>query len=336
MLRTLKKTAAVFALLTAALGLASAAHATEGWYGRIEGGYSFDGEIDFDNFSVDPQFDDGWLADGAIGKAWGGDSSYGYRLEGELSYRSNDVSDPFQGVDTNAWGGMLNGYVDFNRHGKVQPYLGVGVGYGRVEISGFGDSVDDSGVAYQGMAGVGVALSQTLTLDIGYKYFIVPDLSWDIDGPFDGDYKNQSATIGLRWQFAAPPPPPPPPPPPAEPAPPVQVCPAQDFKVYFEWDRSNLNAAANDTINAAAARAKACNVSSVHVTGYTDTSGSAKYNIGLSNRRAAVVADALVAAGIPASAITQEGLGETNLDKPTADGVKEPLNRRTAVTISFQ
>ncbi|HVY02446.1 MAG TPA: OmpA family protein, partial [Caulobacterales bacterium] len=126
------------------------------------------------------------------------------------------------------------------------------------------------------------------------------------------------------------------PPPPAEPAPPVQVCPAQDFKVYFEWDRSNLNAAANDTINAAAARAKACNVSTVHVTGYTDTSGSAKYNIGLSNRRAAVVADALVAAGIPASAITQEGLGETNLDKPTADGVKEPLNRRTAVTISFQ
>jgi outer membrane protein OmpA-like peptidoglycan-associated protein len=114
------------------------------------------------------------------------------------------------------------------------------------------------------------------------------------------------------------------------------VCPVNEFKVYFEWDRSNLNADAVETINSAAARAKECNVSTVRVVGYTDTSGSPRYNIGLSNRRAAVVRDALVAAGIPATVIATEGLGETNLAKATADGVREPLNRRTAVTISFQ
>ena len=335
MLRNLKKTAAIFSLLSAAMGLGSVAHATDGWYGRVEGGYGFDGKINFDKLT-DPKFDNGWMVDGAIGKAWGGESDIGYRLEGEISYRSNDFKSPYNGADANAWAGMLNGYVDFNRQGKIQPYLGLGVGYGHVELNGFGGSVDDSGVAYQGMAGVGIPLSQTLTLDIGYKYFTVRNLGFDLDGRFDGDYEHQAATVGLRWQFAAPPPPPPPPPPPVVAAPVVQVCPAQDFKVYFEWDRSNLNSAATDTINAAAERAKACNVSTVHVVGFTDTSGSAKYNIGLSNRRAAVVSDALVGAGLPASIITQEGLGETNLDKPTADGVKEPLNRRTAVTISFQ
>ena len=106
--------------------------------------------------------------------------------------------------------------------------------------------------------------------------------------------------------------------------------------MYFDWDRSNLNTAANDTISQAAQRARSCNVQTVRVVGYTDTSGSPRYNLGLSQRRAQVVVDALVAAGIPAAVVTSEGAGETNLDKATADGVREPLNRRSAATITFR
>ena len=84
------------------------------------------------------------------------------------------------------------------------------------------------------------------------------------------------------------------------------------------------------------ARARECNVSGVVVVGHTDTSGSAQYNIGLSERRASVVRDALVARGINAGSIRTEARGETDLAQPTRDGVREPLNRRTAVTISFQ
>jgi outer membrane protein OmpA-like peptidoglycan-associated protein len=72
------------------------------------------------------------------------------------------------------------------------------------------------------------------------------------------------------------------------------------------------------------------------VIGHTDTSGSTQYNQGLSERRASVVRDALVARGIGAGSITTQAHGETDLARPTRDGVREPLNRRTAVTISFR
>ncbi|HVY03214.1 MAG TPA: outer membrane beta-barrel protein, partial [Caulobacterales bacterium] len=264
----------------------------------------------------------------------------GWRFEGEFAGRSNrEEIDGFDVGDTHAWSVMLNGYYDFNKNGWFQPYLGAGIGAGRVSVDSFGFTGASTRFAYQGMAGVAFPVSPQLSVDVGYRYFRVNDLKYTAfeEGPFTAkaDYDHQAVTAGLRWQFA-PPPAPPPPPPPAEAPPPVQVCPANEFKVYFEWDRSNLNAAAMDTINHAIAQAKACNVSTVSVKGYTDTSGSAKYNIGLSNRRAAVVRDALVSGGIPATLITTEGLGETDLDKPTKDGVREPLNRRTAVTISFQ
>jgi outer membrane protein OmpA-like peptidoglycan-associated protein len=53
-------------------------------------------------------------------------------------------------------------------------------------------------------------------------------------------------------------------------------------------------------------------------------------------RRADVVATALQQRGIPASIITKDGKGESALAKATADGVREPLNRRSEVTIIVQ
>jgi outer membrane protein OmpA-like peptidoglycan-associated protein len=91
-----------------------------------------------------------------------------------------------------------------------------------------------------------------------------------------------------------------------------------------------------ETIDAAVARARQCNVGGVVVVGHTDTSGSAQYNVGLSERRASVVRDALVARGIAAASIRTEARGENDLARATRDGVREPLNRRTAVTISFR
>jgi len=114
------------------------------------------------------------------------------------------------------------------------------------------------------------------------------------------------------------------------------ACPTSEFVVYFEWDRSNLNQAALETLDAAVARARECNIANVVVVGHTDTSGSTAYNQGLSERRASVVREALVARGIGAGSITTQARGETELARATRDGVREPLNRRTAVTISFR
>lgn len=66
----------------------------------------------------------------------------------------------------------------------------------------------------------------------------------------------------------------------------------------------------------------------VLVTGYTDALGSREANHRLSLARARAVADRLVSLGVEPQSITLESCGETNLAKPTADEVSEPLNRR--------
>ncbi len=341
MISKLKRTIALAAMMTAMAGVAHA----EGWYGRADVGYSVAGALEVDT-GDDLDFEDDWMA--GLGAGYGFQN--GFRLEGELSYRQNDFSD-FDG-DARALALMANLFYDFNRGGRFQPYLGVGVGGARVETEGLVGPLswddDDTVFAYQGLAGVAIPLTERLALDIGYRYFAAPDVGFEaafdtgdeiVTAPFDADYTHQAVTVGLRWQFgaaAAPPPPPPPPPPAAPPPPPAAVCPASEFTVYFEWDRSNLNQAALETIDAAVNRARQCNVGSVVVVGHTDTSGSTTYNQGLSERRASVVRDALVARGIATASITTQARGETDLARPTRDGVREPLNRRTAVTISFR
>jgi outer membrane protein OmpA-like peptidoglycan-associated protein len=148
--------------------------------------------------------------------------------------------------------------------------------------------------------------------------------------------------------FTGPPPPPPPPPPPyvAPPAPPATPPPPppprpapvpapRQFEVYFDWDRSDLTAEARSVITQAANYAKAGRPIRILVVGHADTSGSAAYNIGLSNRRARITADALVAQGVAGGVISLDGKGETQLARATADGVREPLNRRVDIRIEW-
>lgn len=70
----------------------------------------------------------------------------------------------------------------------------------------------------------------------------------------------------------------------------------------------------------------------VVLAGHTDTMGSAKYNMGLSQRRADSVKAYLVGKGIPEDAMATEAFGKTHLLVQTADGVREPQNRRVEIT----
>ena len=119
----------------------------------------------------------------------------------------------------------------------------------------------------------------------------------------------------------------------------VQACTSQPdpFTVYFEWDRSDLTANNKEIISQAVQRAKAggCSVTVTAVAGHTDSSGGAAYNDKLSAKRADVVKTALVAAGVSESVIRTEAKGEKDQAKPTADGVREPLNRRAEVRITI-
>jgi OOP family OmpA-OmpF porin len=73
----------------------------------------------------------------------------------------------------------------------------------------------------------------------------------------------------------------------------------------------------------------------VIVVGHTDTSGSAAYNLRLSERRAKAVADAMVGMGVAQTALSVDWKGKTDLAVQTGDGVKEPLNRRSTIDINF-
>ena len=89
-------------------------------------------------------------------------------------------------------------------------------------------------------------------------------------------------------------------------------------------------------INAAVDQARECQVASVQLAGHADRSGAAAYNRALSERRARAVRDEMVRLGIPASAINVQAFGESRPAVQTPDGVREPLNRRTEITIDLR
>jgi outer membrane protein OmpA-like peptidoglycan-associated protein len=110
---------------------------------------------------------------------------------------------------------------------------------------------------------------------------------------------------------------------------------AREFVVYFPWDEYILTPEAQAVIQQAAQYSNDGKASRIIVVGYTDSSGAVNYNVGLSEKRAKAVSDALVGLGLPATSLAVDWKGETNLAVPTPDGTKEPLNRRSTVTINF-
>jgi OOP family OmpA-OmpF porin len=117
-------------------------------------------------------------------------------------------------------------------------------------------------------------------------------------------------------------------------APPQAAAPAvRNFLVFFDFDRSNLTPRAQAIVKEAATVAKAGQNARVTCTGHTDTSGPANYNMALSLRRANAVKDALVREGVPAGQIAVAGRGEEQLLVRTADGVREPQNRRVEIVV---
>jgi iron complex outermembrane receptor protein len=130
----------------------------------------------------------------------------------------------------------------------------------------------------------------------------------------------------------------PPPLPPTAYVPPPVVAPAppgpKSYLVFFDFNKSDLTSQATAIVDQAAKNADLAKVTQLEVTGHTDTVGSDAYNMRLSRRRAESVAAQLEKEGIPASEIAIFAKGKRDLLVPTADGVKEPQNRRVRIVYS--
>jgi OOP family OmpA-OmpF porin len=131
-------------------------------------------------------------------------------------------------------------------------------------------------------------------------------------------------------------PPPPPPPPKAAPAPPPMKEKIVLRGVNFDFDKATIRPDAKVILDEAAAILKRNPDTKVNVDGYTDNIGTKEYNQGLSERRAASVADYLGQAGVNRSNLIPRGFGLTNpvADNKTKEG--RAKNRRVELLVLGQ
>lgn len=104
------------------------------------------------------------------------------------------------------------------------------------------------------------------------------------------------------------------------------------YLVFFDFNKSNITAGADSVLDAVVAELHKRGKTSIEVVGHTDTSGSDSYNEKLAMRRANAVKAALQKRGVEVQSIATEGRGEKELLVKTADGVREPANRRAQIT----
>jgi OmpA-OmpF porin, OOP family len=273
-----------------------------------------------------------------------GGSLYGFRLELEGAYRYNNFKSNNGGVGgkEQKFGPMVNVLYDFTGIVPyVAPYVGVGVGYQFVQVNqgslgAFRVNKSTMGsLAYQGILGASLPITRALDATLDYRFMGLVDHR-DYDGVgvgglpgvarYSNNY-NHTIMVGLRYTFGQTPPP-------APIATPVAPAPvSRSYLVFFDWDRATLTDRARQIVAEAAANSTKVQYTQIEVNGYTDTSGTARYNQGLSIRRAKTVAAELVKDGVPQSAIAIQGFGETHLLVPTGQNVREPQNRRVEIII---
>jgi OOP family OmpA-OmpF porin len=256
------------------------------------------------------------------------------------------------------FGGMVNVLYDFtNLSPWIQPYIGAGIGYIGANLQG-GSFLVTTGpfnglqgnlsngtkgaLGYQAILGAAIPIAAMpgLAVTTDFRFLgLAGDRSYAFSGSYRGspvpvagtvtfknDY-NYALTVGLRYNFGVAPPPSPAPV--AAPA----AAPARSYLVFFDWDKATLTARAQQIIKEAADNSTHVHYTRIEVNGYTDTSGTPQYNMGLSIRRAQAVAAELVRDGVPKNVISIQGFGETHLLVPTGPGVREPQNRRVEIII---
>ena len=325
-----------------ALSFAGGASAADrhGWYFGLEAGWVHVNDTKLTNWGYnDIQFANRWGTMGTVGFAFDGN----WRLELEAGYRNNDVDRVIGGQlrplsvrgDLSEYTGFINAIYDQPIAERWAIDFGAGVG---IDNARYADHVgltrnedSDAVFAAQGILGLTYRVGPHWDVMLNYRYLWAddPQLTNAFGASDTMNMVKHTATLGFRYGFdvaAAPPPPvaPPPPPPPAK---------AKQFIIFFGFNKCNITAEADKVLGEAADTAKSEGTAQIQIVGHTDTSGSPAYNQKLSDCRANAARTNLVGKGIADKAITTMGKGESELMVQTADGVKEPQNRRATIDL---
>jgi outer membrane protein OmpA-like peptidoglycan-associated protein len=99
------------------------------------------------------------------------------------------------------------------------------------------------------------------------------------------------------------------------------------------FEGNDLSGGGRDVLERTAELLRHYDHSAVAVGGYTDTSGSPDQNVAVSQKRARMVADALVSDGVAGPRVGAQGYGATHLKIVTGPNVSEPRNRRIEIRV---
>jgi opacity protein-like surface antigen len=220
-----------------------------GWYVSVFGGASFAKDENFyvlnsyyvgspsfsdfyQSFDADLDLDTGFMVGAALG------ASFNDWLRGEVEVSGNfhDVTgsgyyyndtyccgtysgDVDLDGDENALFVLANLWVDLPFGGMFKPYIGGGVGAGRIDLELTGDYngtdldiIDDAGwgFAYQVGGGVAFEVAPNWAIDVGYRYKAINNVDLELEDDvtlggdndeIEKDYKSHNVLVGLRFGF---------------------------------------------------------------------------------------------------------------------------------------
>ena len=158
-------------------------------------------------------YKDTFSAGGGFGYKWNwirADLTLDYGLRGRFNGSAAGVSDYYR-AKIDAFSVMANVYIDLGTWAGLTPYVGVGAGGSRLNVTDFRTSVppfpttaprDNWNPSWAWMAGVSYQFASNLVLDVGYRYIKLGDAITGND-PLPSaitfkDISSQEVRVGLR------------------------------------------------------------------------------------------------------------------------------------------
>ena len=271
--------------------------------------------------------------------------------------------------DLSLYGSSLDFLGVMNRSGRISPYVSAGLGTVQNDRSPGSNATD---FMTQAGVGLLMTVWESADSSSSFAFRPDLKARWD-DAGAAGHLVDYIGTLGFQYSFGAAkampvktaPPPPTPPAPPPEPAPPpppadtdrdgvtddVDKCPQTPVGVAvdsvgcprkgsitlegvtFEVNSARLTAGSLTILDGIAVDLKKYPRLQIELQGHTDSSGSDKHNLTLSQQRANAVQAQLVEQGVLASQLVARGYGESQPIDDNATDAGRARNRRVVMLV---